>query len=92
MREDEVFIAVHTQASSPPGIVHSKIRSFIHSQIPEMSTDSHSIPGIVPGMGNSGIKTKPDNDHFWGRGCRGRQATTTLTGKRSDRGCAEGKK
>lgn len=92
VREDEVFLAVHTHASCPLGIVHSKIRSFIHSQVPEMSTDIHSIPGTVPGMGNSGIKTKPNNDHFWGRGCRGRQATTTLTRKRSDRNCAEDKK
>lgn len=82
MREDEVFIEVHTQASCPPGIVYSKIWSFIHSQNLEMYTDVHSVPGTVPGMGNSVIKKKPNSGHIGGGQGRGRQIPTTLTRKR----------
>lgn len=82
MRENEVFIEVHTQASCPPGIVYSKIWSFIHSQNLEMYTDVHSVPGTVPGMENSVIKKKPNSGHIGGGQGRGRQIPTTLTRKR----------
>jgi hypothetical protein len=36
----------------PAGFVHSEIRPFTHSEIPEMSICARSSPGAIPGVEN----------------------------------------
>lgn len=43
----------------PSGIVHLEI-SYTQLSVPERSTDVYTIPGTVPGVGNSVTKT-PDS-------------------------------
>lgn len=90
MREDEVFIEVHTQASCPPGIVYSKIWSFIHSQNLEMYTDVHSVPGTVPGMENSVIKKKPNSGHIGGGSGKGETDPNHTNKKKMRQGLCRG--